>query len=79
MICEFSEPVEISSGTTTGIAFSKMECADEHLELIENASTGASFYIDKTFSYGDILLVVFLTLFLLYALLSAIFKFFWPE
>jgi len=77
--CEFSNPVNkdgeyphildtwnfknincTASGTTT----------NETLELIQNPDNGANFYISKKISYGDILVLTFLTIFLVYGLVK---------
>jgi len=75
MICEFSEPVNYlgeSAGEGEPFFMKKLECA-ERFELIENSTTGAEFYIDKTMSYGDLILIVFISIILVFL----IFKFVW--
>lgn len=75
MICEFSEPVNFEgdpAGVGEPFAMKKIECG-ERFELIENPTTGAEFYIDKTMSYGDLILIVFISIFLVFS----IFKFIW--
>jgi nucleoside permease NupC len=76
MECIFSEPQEIATGTW---AFSKVACDDPHYELIQNASTGAEFYIGKTMTYGETIVVVFLTLFSILLICSLIWRFFWKK
>ena len=78
MDCEFSEPVEISAGSSTGVVFSKLICADQ-TELIQNTTTGAEFYIKKEITYGDVVLVWFLVLLVFFGLLSGIFNFIWRK
>ena len=60
----------ICSGTGEG--FDKLE----HFELIGNEDTGASFYLDKSFSYGDWFLMSFLAVFILTIIPVLIFKIF---
>ena len=90
MICDFSEPVYWNKeaqqflvvegdGTLdlkdTTWAFTKMICDDGELyEMIENESTGASFNLDKTFSYGDFFLMFFLMVFSLFKITEIIFN-----
>jgi hypothetical protein len=49
------------------------------VELIQNTTTGAEFYIEKTFSYGDAVVVFFLTLFLIFGIAIGVFNFFWKK
>lgn len=52
--------------------YSEMFCQSDsaeiqllEIELIENASTGANFFIKKNVSYGDFLIITFLMIFLI--------------
>jgi len=75
MICEFSNPVNYlgePAGEGEFFNFKTFTC-DERFELIENSTTGAEFYVDKTMSYGDLVLIVFISIFLVFS----IFKFIW--
>lgn len=47
--------------------------------LIINEDTGAEFFIDKSVSYGDILVVSFLMLFLIFGVMKFILNFFIPK
>lgn len=44
--------------------------------LIENSETGAEFYLDKTFSYGDAIIITFITIFFFAFLGKIIFSYF---
>ncbi len=75
MECEFSNPVNYQgnpAGEGEPFNFKTLICS-ERFELIENPTTGAEFYIDKTMSYGDLILIVFISIFLIFG----IFKFMW--
>ena len=48
-------------------------------ELIENTTTGASFYVQKTISYGDIVVLTFLALFLAFGILKFLTDFLIPK
>lgn len=48
-------------------------------ELIRNETTGAEFFIDETVSYGDILLISFLMLFLIFGIMKFVLDFFIPK
>jgi len=50
---------------------------DQYFQLIQNATTGAEFYLEKTLSYGDLMIIFFFTLILLWTIGEKIFKFFW--
>jgi len=61
--------------------FQKMICegTSTSLELIENTTTGASFYLAKQIDYGDILIVIFLMLFLVFGILGFLVNFIIPR
>jgi len=77
MDCQFSLPqnyqgVAPSSGEP--FAFSFVSCNDTQIfELIENGTTGSEFYINKTIDYGEILILIFLSMALFYVIAT----FFW--
>ena len=48
-------------------------------ELIVNEDAGRQFYVDKTVSYGDVLVCVFLMLFLIFGVMKFILDFFIPK
>ncbi|GAH90050.1 unnamed protein product, partial [marine sediment metagenome] len=54
MDCQFSTPINLGTEETPDWAYSEMTCEFSQLELIENATTGAEFYVSKTIGYGDI-------------------------
>jgi hypothetical protein len=64
--CEFSEPVNLGTELSPDWQYSKALCDNpQYYEHIENATTEASFWVDKTFSYGDFFIIGLLTIFLL--------------
>lgn len=75
MICEFSNPVNyLGDPASEGEIWNfKTSTCLERFELIENSTTGAEFFIDKTINYGEILLLFFVSIFLI----SIIFKMTW--
>jgi len=81
MNCEFSNPVNyLGEPALEGEYFNfKTFTCSERFEVIENQSTGAEFYIDKTMSYGDLILVVFLSIFLVFSILKFIWNFICPR
>lgn len=79
--CHFETPLTMKEGnlvapdiTDTGLPFQfeTMICtttdSTSTLELIQNASTGASFNIRKEINYGDVLILTFLALFLVFGI-----------
>lgn len=84
IICEFQTPKTHTGETPTTTDFwnyQTMICeGTSTLEtLIENASTGANFYLRQEISYGDILVIVFLILFLVFGILGFLVKFLIPK
>lgn len=82
--CEFQDPKTHTGQTPTSTDFWNYQKAicqgtSTSLELIENASTGASFYISKEVGYGDILIVTFLMLFLVFGILQFLIGFIIPK
>lgn len=73
--CEFTDPINLGSLEMPDYEFSNLICtATNPAELfIENSTTGASFYLSQKLDYGDILLMILLTLIVMFG----IFKFFW--
>jgi maltodextrin utilization protein YvdJ len=73
------------TGTNQNFQFSKMECEEatttsDIYELVENQNyQERKFFVEKTFSYGDALIVFFLTLFLIGIVAKGIFNFFWEK
>ena len=80
MNCVFSEPINLST-TTESWAFSKMVCDNPTTtELIINPDfPERSFFVEKSFSYGDAVVVFFLTLFLIFGITAGVFNFFWKK
>lgn len=81
--CIFSEPVLFDGNpptTTENIwQFSKVDCFSSTTELIQNANTGAEFYLNKTINYGEVLVLVFLFLFAVFGIFKIISDFFIPQ
>lgn len=82
MNCQFLEPVNLGTEESPDWEFSIVECEEatstETYKLIVNSEyPERQFFIDKSFSYGDILVVWFLTIFLIFLITQTIFNFFW--
>lgn len=71
--CEFQTPVNLGSEAKPDWEYSEIECDNPNFyELIESTTTGASFFLEKTFSYGDFFITFFLTVFVLVAIVKII-------
>jgi len=79
MNCQYSTPVNLGTEEDPDWAYSEALCEFPQIELIENATTGAEFYISKTIGYGDILVITFLTLFLIFGILKFLTDFLIPK
>lgn len=64
LTCEGTPPTT----STDFWQYSKMVKEEERIELIENATTGATFFLNKEITYGDFLIIVFLMLFLIFGI-----------
>ncbi|GAI32906.1 unnamed protein product, partial [marine sediment metagenome] len=56
MNCQYSEPINLGTPENPDWSYSKAVCefdeGENPIELIENTTTGAEFYISKTIGYG---------------------------
>jgi len=81
MKCYFSEPVEVASGD---FEFSEIDCEvstpDAIFELVTNESyPGREFYVQKTLTYGEAIVIWFLTIFAIFLIAKTIFNFLWKK
>lgn len=93
--CDFYAPIYWSGGSKnflplvageTGVdgwQYSKMTCysttTNDVFTLIENSTTGAKFYLDKTLNYGDSMILWFLTIFSFIIIFKSAYHFFWKK
>ena len=66
MDCVFTSPLNYTGSPPAEgdpFAFSEMSCTDDRFLQYTNGNTGADFYVQKSLSYGDILMISFLILF----------------
>jgi hypothetical protein len=81
--CQFSIPVNYLGETPTSsnefFQFQKLNCniIDEKTELIQE--NDKSFFLNKSISYGDFLIIIFLLLFLIILSVKFILNFFIPN
>jgi len=71
-IWNYSEIYCQTTDASTSIQFLKNE-------LIQNASTGAEFFVDKSVSYGDFLVITFLMIFLIFGIMKFLIGFIIPK
>jgi len=79
--CNFYNPVNFLGEPATGDEiwnFQNATCDNQIFTLVENATTDAKFYLDKSFSYGDILITIFLSIFLIFGIVKFLFGFIYP-
>lgn len=84
MNCEFSNPVNLLGEPAEILKdpwnFKNMVCnEDPKFELIQNTETGAEFYVNKTLSYGELLIVIFLSIFLIFSIIKFLWNFIFQE
>ncbi len=81
--CDFTTPKTFDgSAPATSTEFwqySQAVCTSTQVELIQNAETGAEFYIDKTITYGDFILFSFLMVALIFGIVGFLIKFLIPK
>jgi len=83
--CEFQTPKTWEDITPTSSddfwQYSEIKCESQNIEidLIQNATTGAEFFIKKSVSYGDFLIIVFLMIFLVFGVLKFLINFLIPK
>lgn len=74
-ICVLSEPINLGADGAPDWEYSKIICDYTGLyEYIENTTTSASFYLEKSFNYGDFFIMGFFTLFILVAIVKTIWE-----
>jgi hypothetical protein len=83
MECEFSNPVNYEGNPpleSEPFQFKNLTCNEGNLfTLIQNPETEAEFYIQKTMSYGDLILIIFLSIFLIFGIFKFLWNFIWSE
>lgn len=84
--CFYSNDYGITWFTTANVNYFKImgqepfeEMATETKILIENTSTGATFYLDQTITYGDLFIIGFLILFTGIIIFKAVWDFVHPR
>lgn len=63
-ICEYQTPINLGSEAKPDFEYSEITCDYSQLyEYVSNETTTASFYLEKSFTYGDFFIMFFLTIF----------------
>ena len=63
----------------TFMAINKLFSMPDIYTQITNASNDAEFYLEKTINYGDLLLIIILSIFLIFGIISFLWKFISPN
>lgn len=70
-LCEFNNPINLGTEELPDWEYSEMLCDVPNIyELVENETTEASFFLEKTFTYGDFFVMFFLTVFVLFGIIK---------
>lgn len=82
MNCVYSVPINLGTEENPNWAYSVMNCEFSELEnpaILIQSEDSAEFYLDKTISYGDLLLLVFLSMFLIFGIVKFLTGFLIPQ
>lgn len=81
--CEFTSPKTweniMPESKTDFWNYSEFICWSNKSELIENTTTGAEFYVVKSLTYGEAMILWFLTIFTIILLFKTAYNFFWGK
>jgi len=72
--CQFTDPVNLGIEIEDW-EFSKMECDFDTLKFIKSDSTDSDFFLSKTINYGDVLVIFFLSIFLIFMIVKTLWNF----
>jgi hypothetical protein len=82
MDCIYTDPVNLGTGKMPDWEYSKSAClfaqSEIPLTLIQSGNS-EEFYMNKTISYGDVLVLTFLTIFLVFGIVKFLTDFFIPK
>ena len=74
-VCILSEPVNLGQDGAPDWEYSQINCDYSGLyEYVENTTTSASFYLEKSFTYGDFFVMGFIMLFILFQIVKVIWE-----
>lgn len=83
MDCQFSIPLNFEGNPPIAgepFQYQIVSCDTPQIfTLIKNETTGAEFYLDKTLSYGDLILIIFLSFFLIFGIVKFLWNFVWTD
>ena len=74
MNCQFTNPINIGVESEDW-EYSEMACDFETLQVIENTTPDREFYLSKTINYGDVLVIFFLSIFLIFMIVKTLWNF----
>ena len=83
MTCDFYKPQlfngENPSSTDEFWQFAKANCTSTQTELIVNDENASFFFLDKSITYGDFLIITFLFLFAVFSIVHFLTDWFIPK
>ena len=82
MDCIYTDPVNLGESNKSDWEYSKSSCifTDQEIPLtLIQSGNSEEFYMNKTISYGDILVLTFLTIFLVFGIVKFLTDFFIPK
>lgn len=82
MDCQFNNPVNfLGLPPMEGECwnFQNASCTNDQILLIQNPTTGTEYYLSKTFTYGDLLLVIFGFLIFIFLITKGLWGFFFKK
>lgn len=77
MKCYFENPVNLSEDQED-FEFSELRCEPEIYELIQGTGD-REFFVQKTLTYGEALVIWFITLYAIFIIGKSIFNFLWKK
>lgn len=83
MTCNFNTPKTFNGGTPSSTddfwQYSELACTSTQTELIMNDENSNSFFLNKSISYGDYVIITFLFLFLVFSIVNFLIDWFIPK
>ena len=83
MTCNFFNPRMFNGSTPSSTdefwQFANANCTSTQTELIINDENGRQFFLDKSITYGDFLIISFLFLFMVFGIVKFLVDWFIPK
>lgn len=82
MNCESSNPVDYEGNAPEPGElwhFKDIQCTSDQTVLLSSSDTDAEFYLNKTLDYGQIVLIIILSIALIFGILNFLWNFFFKK